>query len=210
MPLTLEDIASLINSNKEEILNKVDGVVEDVKANSQEEKNVQMNERSKLLEKEIIELKKPRPQPSFAQVASTNQFVPYQDQTRPATYNESEDGGGPKDHAIRKLISDGKRVIGLSPLDQNVIDIQLEEGAQDEEQAKNAAAQYFLTGDMNIPKSTVERMKIVRVFKAFNALESDRLYVEFESESSVNILSRYKRNLAPDRKVSLWFPHDAL
>ena len=31
MPLTLEDIAAMITSNKVEILSKVDGIVEDVK-----------------------------------------------------------------------------------------------------------------------------------------------------------------------------------
>ena len=57
MPLTLDEIAALITSNKEEILNKVDGIVEDVKevntqvnhltqrANTQEETNIKVDEK---------------------------------------------------------------------------------------------------------------------------------------------------------------------
>jgi hypothetical protein len=79
MPLTLEDIAAMITSNKEEILNKVDGIVENVnevkiqvndlteRANTQEETHVYVNEKLQLLQKQILELKA-SPTPSFAQV----------------------------------------------------------------------------------------------------------------------------------------------
>ena len=124
MPLTLEDIASLINSNKEEILSKVDGIVEDVKevktqvkdltqrAESQEETNVKMNEKLQLLEKEIHELKK-SPTPSFAQVASTSQPIrstqpnPNQRMSKEIEVNEDFT----KEQYARKLLSDGKRVV---------------------------------------------------------------------------------------------------
>ena len=57
MPLTLEDIADMINNNKKEILSRVDGIVEDVKVvknkvdnlthrvDSQEETNTKVHEK---------------------------------------------------------------------------------------------------------------------------------------------------------------------
>jgi hypothetical protein len=69
-----------------------------------------------------------------------------------------------------------------------------------------AAAKAFFTEDMNIPESTFKKMKIVKVFKPANADETDKLYVEFENESSVNILNRYRRNLAAGLRIFPWFP----
>ena len=60
---------------------------------------------------------------------------------------------------------------------------------------------------MNVPESTLKNMKIVRTFRPSSTIrDTDRLYVEFESESSVNILNRYKRNLPVHSKICLWSP----
>ena len=68
MPLTLEDIAAMINSNKEEILSKVDAIVEDVKdvktkvkdlthrVDSQEETNAEVNKKLELLQNQMSNL----------------------------------------------------------------------------------------------------------------------------------------------------------
>ena len=162
MPLTLEDMAAMITNNKEEIINKVDGIVEDVK-----EVKTQVN---------IL------------------------------TLREAVNEDSPTDIRIRKLLNDGRRVIGLSPVDQNDIDIEKEKGIENEEVAMISAAQSFFTEDMNIPPSTVAKMKIVKVFKPATADETDRLYVEFVEESSVNILNRYRRNLAAGLRIFPWFP----
>ena len=63
---------------------------------------------------------------------------------------------------------------------------------------------------MNIPEVTVKKMKIVKAFKPANCgVDNDKLYVEFEQESSVNIIHRFKRNLAAGLRIFPWF-HPAL
>ena len=69
-----------------------------------------------------------------------------------------------------------------------------------------SAAKLFFTEDMNIPESTVTKKKIVKAFKPANTEETEKLYVEFEDESSVNILNRYRRNLAAGLRIFPWFP----
>ena len=59
---------------------------------------------------------------------------------------------------------------------------------------------------MNIPTSTLEKMKIERVFKPATLEETDRIYVQFESEMSVKIVNRYRRNLAAGLRIFPWFP----
>ena len=71
MPLTLEDIADMINNNKKEILSRVDGIVEDVKVvknkvdnlihrvDSQEETNTKVNKKIELLQSQISYLQNP-------------------------------------------------------------------------------------------------------------------------------------------------------
>ena len=68
--LTLEDIAALINSNKKEILDKVEGIVVEVKevkcqvsdlnekATKQDIINVEVSKKLDMLEKEISDMKK--------------------------------------------------------------------------------------------------------------------------------------------------------
>ena len=194
MPLTLEDIAAMITSNKEEILNKVDGIVENVnevkiqvndlteRANTQEETHVYVNEKLQLLQKQILELKA-SPTPSFAQVTSISPQPDRNLQPR-LTLREAVNEDSSTDIRIRKLLSNGRRVILLSPVDQNDIDIEKEKGIENEEVAMISAAQSFFTEDMNIPASTVAKMKIVKVFKPATADETDRLYVEFAEEQA--------------------------
>ena len=219
MPLTLEDIAELINTNKREILTKVDGIVQDVnevksyvkvlnqRSDSQDKKNEKMEERFLMLENEILEMKKKSPV-SFAQVVSSPPSLSSNHAPLawgPVRANASN--GDSDDQAIRNLISHAKKVIGLSPVDQEWIDLEKEKGIENDDEAQIAAARYYLTGEMNIPETTVEKMKIVKAFKPSTAEDTDRLYVEFEDESSVKILNRYKRNLSPGQRVFPWIPH---
>ena len=79
MPLTLDDIAEMMNSNKKEIISKVDGIVEEVKevktqvnilaqrADSQDKTNCIVNDKIELLQRQISELKD-CPGASYAQV----------------------------------------------------------------------------------------------------------------------------------------------
>ena len=199
MPLTLEDIAAMMNSNKEEILNKVDGLVEEVKevktqvkglterADSQDETNAIVNEKIKHLQSQISDLKK-TPRPSYAQVTVTETQEPKINFEQPEVVTASTH--------FKKLLSDGKRVIGLSPIDQNDIDIEKDKGVENEDEAMISAAMTFFTEDMNIPTSTLNKMKIIRVFKPATVEDTDRIYVEFENEMSVKIVNRYRRNLA--------------
>ena len=194
--LTLEDIAALINNNKKEILDKVEGIVDEVKevkcqvsdlnikAKKQEAINIEVNKKLELLEKEICEMKKPTlPNPSFAQVTSL----------------PSSGSTAAKDPRITRLINEGKRVIGLSPIDNNDIDIEKQKGIENE--AMISAIRTFFMDDMNIPETTVAKMTIVRVFRPASNEDNEKLYVEFENEASVNIVHRYKKNLAPGLRI---------
>ena len=53
----------------------------------------------------------------------------------------------------------------------------------------------------------MDKMKIVRTFRPTSTnTDSGKLYIEFESVASVDILNRYKRNLPKDSKILLRFP----
>ena len=59
---------------------------------------------------------------------------------------------------------------------------------------------------MNIPETTVTKnMSIVRVFRPASNEDNEKLYVEFENEASVNIVHRYKKNLAQGLRIFPWF-----
>ena len=146
------------------------------RANTQEETNIKVDEKLQLLQKQIIELKNPS-SPTFAQVTGTTTSREFQhnpSQTDAAREDSS------KDIKVRKIISDGRRVIGLS---QNDIDIEKENGIENEEESMTAAAKSFFTGDMNIPESTLKKLKIVKVFKPANADETDKLYADMRNSA---------------------------
>ena len=208
--LTLEDIANLINSNKDEIIHKFEGIAEEVKvvkaqvselsenAKNQIIINTEVNKKLEMLEKEISELKRPQNQSSFLQtkLASVSQIM--------------NDDFVVRDSRISEIISEGRRVIGLSPINESDISIEIEKGIDDEQNAMIAAAQTFFLDDMNIPLATVNKMKIIKAFRPVNSgPDNDKLYVEFAHESSVKIVHRFKRNLAAGLRIFLWF-HPAL
>ena len=49
-------------------------------------------------------------------------------------------------------------------------------------------------------------MNIPKAFRPAMNIESNKLYVEFESEFSANIVRRYRTNLAPGVRIFSWFP----
>ena len=95
-------------------------------------------------------------------------------------------------------------MIGLSSIDQN--DIEKDKGIVNDKEAMESAAMTFFTEDMNIPISTLNKMKITRVFKPATLEDTERLYVEFENEMSVKIVNRYRKNLAVGLRIFPWFP----
>ena len=102
---------------------KVDGIVEDVvevkknqvkdltqKAVAQEARNEKMDDRFLMIEKQIQELRKPPPPITFAQVAS----IPLVGQP-----NQPVVKGKAVSDIVKKIVNDGKRVVGISSVDQN-------------------------------------------------------------------------------------------
>ena len=201
--LTLNDLAKIMNDNKLEIISKVDKVAKDVgevksdvdelkdKFKCQEKINEGVNERIKRLEIQISKLSSEKP------LLNT-------DDQAASVADRNNSASNDKDQRIANIISQGKRVIGLCPIDQSDLETE-KEHFQNEQDVMISAAYTFFIEDMSIPKSTLDKMKIIRAFRPATSAESDKLYVEFESEISANVVRRYRTNLAPGVRIFPWF-----
>ena len=198
--ITLNDLAKLINDNKKEIIDKVDLIANDVKAvkedvsnlknkvKRQEEINGEVSDKIKALECKISNL--------INKPASVNECTEVDVQKKATDDHQSQ--------RQIEIIKQGKKVIGLSPIDQT--DLDAEKDLAKDQNVMIAAALTFFIEDMNIPKTTLDKMKITRAFRPSNNDDSDKLYVEFEDETSADIVRRYRLNLAPGVRIFSWYP----
>ena len=109
-----------------------------------------------------------------------------------------------------KIVRSVRKIIGFSPITRDHIEhAKLEYNIDDEFEAKKAAVKDLLYFEMKIPVSKIKSLKIKRIFAPVNQPKNDpdRLYVEFEEESSVHYIYSYVRNLCKGIKLHIYIPH---
>ena len=168
MPLTLEDIAAMITSNKVEILSKVDGIVEDVKEVKtkvkdlapQEDTNIKVNEKLELLENQISSLKDIS---ESVQVLEGARLVSSRKSTGepswpaclPSQSVQTIGGTGNSQVGVTvaEIIDVARRTVGLSRIDSEDLGRMKQPhfgGATTEEEAKLLAVKEYLSCELKI------------------------------------------------------------
>ena len=117
----------------------------------------------------------------------------------------------PDDHdESAKIVRAARKIVGFSPITKDHIEhAKLEYNIDDDFEAKKAAVKDLLYFEMKIPVTKIQSMKMKRVFAPANQPKNDpdRLYVEFEEESSVHHIYSYAHNLSVGIKLHIYIPH---
>ena len=187
MPLTLEDIAAMINSNKEEILSKVDAIVEDVKdvktkvkdlthrVDSQEETNAEVNKKLELLQNqmsnlnevaETVKLLGETRLVSPSKARGTNN-APAWPAGLPSQSNQSRAGTSQDGSAVAEIMDVARRTVGLSRIDREDIERMKQPqfgGATTEEEAKILAVKEYLRCELKLNPEVIDSMVIDSIF----------------------------------------------
>ena len=108
---------------------------------------------------------------------------------------------------VLDLCSSARRVVGLSPIDHRMLEIQMESyGAKDIEEAKMMEVKLYLKCELKMLPSEIEKLNIIRIFPSSRE-NWNTLYVEFESNEEVNtIFSNTKNMVKRDHRVLTWVP----
>lgn len=125
---------------------------------------------------------------------------------------------GDREHLIRRsedehsvtmknLCASARRVIGFSPIEPRMLDIQVESyGAKDIEEAKWMEVKSYLKCEMKLLPSVINRLNIVRIFPPAKQ-DWNVLYVEFASDHDVDTIFSYTKNMIKkDHRVIRWIP----
>ena len=111
-----------------------------------------------------------------------------------------------KKKAIINIVKKAKRTIGFSPITtEHIEQAKYDYDIDDDNEAKTAAVKDLLYFEMKISVDKIRSMKQARVFSSASIF--DRIYVEFEEETSANYIYSLARNLKPEVKLHMHVPH---
>lgn len=100
--------------------------------------------------------------------------------------------------AIREILKQANKVIGLAPINAGDIRRQGQEhSVEDEDSMMLLAVKEYLRYELKIQKTEIEKLLISKVWKQ-NKDNFDILYVKFEEESSVNLCYRHSPRMRKD------------
>ena len=236
MPLTLEDIAEMINSNKKEILNKVDEIVEDVKdvktkvkdltnrADAQEATNTKVNEKIDLLQSQISSLKEmsegdlgtrlvsPRNKQSrsYATVAAavTTPWPRAAESEHVTTPTDPIQSD--HDKQVTEIIDLARRTVGLYKIDNDDLKrMRLVHfgGATTEDEEKQLAVREYLKCELKFDLEEINNMEVENIFiPARDKGEPQSLNVTFKSVSSVSRIYEKTRIMRKESRVMNYIP----
>ena len=107
----------------------------------------------------------------------------------------------------RKLCAAARRVIGLTPIEPMMLDIQMRSyGAKNKEEAMLMEVKNYLKCELKVRPSVIEQLDIVKIFHPARD-DWKTLYVELGSESEVNSLYNYTKNIKKeDHRVFPYIP----
>ena len=108
---------------------------------------------------------------------------------------------------VRKICSNARRVIGLTPIEPRMLEIQMKSyGAKDIQQAMVMEVKNYLKCEMKVKQSVVEELDIVNIFHPAKD-DWNTLYVELGHELEVDLLYTYTKNITKqDHRVFPYIP----
>ena len=115
--------------------------------------------------------------------------------------------GATADKDVLNMCADARRVIGLTPIDQRMLELQMQSfGARDKDEAMLMEVKSFLKCEMKIKPSEIDKFDIVRIFHPARD-NWNVLYVELGNEYQVDSLFSYTREMVKkDHRVTRWIP----
>ena len=113
---------------------------------------------------------------------------------------------------LREIISHSRRTVGLQKIYQHDLARMRQNqygGAANEEEEKLFAVREYLHLEIKIPKVTVEKMEIERIFTPALAREDHQwLYVTFRSEASVQKIYEKTRIMRKESRILNYIPRE--
>ena len=107
-----------------------------------------------------------------------------------------------------KVLNDAKKLLCFFPISKDDIEYLKEQHAIDDDfQAKKTSIQEFLEFEMKIPRSTIEKFTIKRIFPPAKEANWKTLYVEFSDISTTDHIQQFVTRLRPGVQLSLYIPH---
>ena len=125
------------------------------------------------------------------------------------TYGDEEDSIEIKEKEISEvedIVSSARRTVGLQCVYQEDVERQTRlYGAKDETEARIMAAKEFLWCEMKVSGKVFDRMEVVKIFPTARD-NWNTLYLEFASESSVQIIYKNSRHLKRHQRLVSYIP----
>lgn len=108
----------------------------------------------------------------------------------------------------RQLAGEAKKIIGLNKIDREDVErVSRMIGAEDEVSAYRGTIKEYFKQEMRIGEEVFNSLNIRKVFPP--ARENwDTLYVECESETDINIIFKYAKNLKKNQRLVRYIPHE--
>ena len=102
-----------------------------------------------------------------------------------------------------KVLQEAKKVLGFSPISKEHLDYLKElHSIDDDFEAKKTSIQEFLQFEMKIPRSTIEKFSIIRIFPP--AKQINTLYVEFSDIYTTEHIQQFVTHLNPGVQLSMY------
>ena len=108
---------------------------------------------------------------------------------------------------MQNLCSGARKVIGFSPIEPRMLDIQMNSyGAKDLQEAMLFEVKSYLKCELKISPSAIQRLDFVRIFPPAKQ-DWKVLYVEFGNDQQVESIFSYTKNIQKkDHRVIRWVP----
>ena len=197
-----EDMQEILRHLQTSILQEVRKQVEPVEARLelQEKVNKDLYEQLSLAKKDIELLRQSFKDPQGQE--STSLPEAHTPRGQQGNVDETECG-----ISVEKLCSSAKRVIGFSPIEARMLDMQMMNyGAKDMEEAKLMEIKSYLKCELKLPPSEINKLNIKRIFPPAKQ-DWKVLYVEFSCSSEVDIIFNHTKNMnKQDHRVTQWIP----
>ena len=234
MPLTLEDIAAMITSNKKEILSKVDEIVEDVKevktkmkdlthemkdlthrVETQEETNAKVNKKIELLQSQISNLKDgsgPVKAVGGTRSEGTSSTPLWPAGPSTQSVQSRADTGGTLQVGTEaaEIMDVARRTVGLNRIDREDIERMKQPqygGATTEKEAKLLAVKEYLRCELKIDPEVIETMAVENIFEPEKERDNPQsLNVTFQDSLSVSKIFEKTRIMRRESRIINYIP----
>ena len=151
--------------------------------------------------------------PDFPTLQHAEREQPVQQHPAPGQGQQAVQAEGPgrgdQTDRVKQICSNARKVIGLSPIEPRMLEIQMQSyGAKDIQEAMLMEVKNYLKCEMKVRPSVVEELEIVKVFHPAKD-DWNTLYVELGHELEVDLLYTYTKNITKkDHRVFPYIPKE--